>query len=477
MRSLFVEDSVDMGRELEIAGPEAAAEIRDSVSGRHVCPFCGAVREQAEGTCPRCTMENTAATRQATKSRLGPWYVLQTRNPAAPGMKFETLLAFVAKGRVQARSIVRGPTTHQLWRFAAHVKGLSREFGVCYSCGETVGKTANLCPHCNRPQDVPANPDTFLETQGADHPATATAPVFRDLGPVPMPAGDPMTSSLDAQAKTEAADPKPMPTRTDPRSMKKGADGFLTAADLAAAFKLDIQQPRERKQKKAAVSPIAMDRESPFGRAPRRKRRWFRAALLLLLAGAIGLAAWQYQKDPDFHARADHWYATASVWTKQKWVQLKESANKPPQHEKPKPIQQSPLVILPASTDPSSEEPAAVQATQPASKPSPWDRIYNPAASRNSAPPAHPTKVDMPPPAPVEPSTASVIIEPPSTRPPAREGTLDEVRTLYRAALDAEGQHDYVTAVQKFEQIKEFSKTLWPGDLELRLKEAREQVH
>ena len=48
-----------------------------------------------------------------------------------PGMRFETLLSFVRKGRVRARSVVRGPTTHQLWRFAAHVKGLSREFGLC----------------------------------------------------------------------------------------------------------------------------------------------------------------------------------------------------------------------------------------------------------------------------------------------------------------------------------------------------------
>ena len=145
---------------------DAAQEIRDAVAGRHVCPFCGAVREQAEGPCPRCTMENTTASRQATKSRIGPWYVYQTRNPAAPGMKFDTLLAFVRKGRVKPQSIVRGPTSHQLWRFAAHVKGLSREFGVCYSCGGAIQPSVNLCPHCNRPQQPPANADAFIEGQG-----------------------------------------------------------------------------------------------------------------------------------------------------------------------------------------------------------------------------------------------------------------------------------------------------------------------
>ena len=41
--------------------------------------------------CPRCTLADTPTTRNATKARIGPWYVLQARNPAAPGMKFETL--------------------------------------------------------------------------------------------------------------------------------------------------------------------------------------------------------------------------------------------------------------------------------------------------------------------------------------------------------------------------------------------------
>ncbi|HEX8914157.1 MAG TPA: hypothetical protein VF796_17545, partial [Humisphaera sp.] len=125
---------------------QPAESIRDALRGKYVCPFCGSVNDSEQGTCPRCTMENSAATRKATKTRIGPWYVLQTRNPAAPGMTWETLVSFVRKGRVKPRSIVRGPTTHQLWRFAAHVKGLSREFGICYSCGTTVDAAASLCP-------------------------------------------------------------------------------------------------------------------------------------------------------------------------------------------------------------------------------------------------------------------------------------------------------------------------------------------
>ena len=77
-------------------------------------------------------------TRQATRAQVGPWYVMQARNPSAPGMKCSTLLALIRKGQVTPRSVIRGPTTFQLWRFAARVKGISREFGLCYSCGGEV---------------------------------------------------------------------------------------------------------------------------------------------------------------------------------------------------------------------------------------------------------------------------------------------------------------------------------------------------
>jgi hypothetical protein len=112
-------------------------------------------------------MEDTPATRQATKSRIGPWYVLQTRNPSAPGMKYATLLALINRAQVTPRSIVRGPTTHQLWRQAAHVRGVSREFGLCYSCGGDIERTNSVCEHCQRSQDPPVDPDVLLEPRAS----------------------------------------------------------------------------------------------------------------------------------------------------------------------------------------------------------------------------------------------------------------------------------------------------------------------
>src|SRR5205823_3942379 len=48
----------------------------------YVCPFCGVVNESMDVPCRQCGLENTHATRQATRSKIGPWFVWQARNPS-----------------------------------------------------------------------------------------------------------------------------------------------------------------------------------------------------------------------------------------------------------------------------------------------------------------------------------------------------------------------------------------------------------
>jgi hypothetical protein len=494
MRDLFVEDGIETSRAQQLS-PDAAHEIRDAIVGRHVCPFCGAVREQNDGVCSRCTMDNTSASRQATKARIGPWYVFQSRNPAAPGMKFETLLGFIHKGRVKARSVVRGPTTHQLWRFAAHVKGISREFGICYSCGGAIARTAGLCPHCNRLQEPPADPDVFIEGQQSFAPAAVPEPVVRNLAPTPLAAGDivvpPLTAAhpvvhrpndpLNAAAPAQNSVPESEDTRA------KRAEGFLSPQDLAAAFNLDFRPkggPARKQQQQSTAR-----RPSIKSRPP----RWGRRFLVLVFLAAIGGTAYALATKPVLRAQALDYSRQAIDWTKQKYAELHERmAAKPPRSTSTTPnaglpadpldttaaIPATPRTHAPVSesngaTVPAPQTPATSPAAAPTSSPSPWDQLYGKPKQTKSDISGQKQSVSTATPPPTPPPDAS---PPPVSSRVKRPGTLDEMRTLYRQAIDAEGDNDFATAVKKYEQIKEFTPDLWPADLNLRLTQARRQV-
>lgn len=461
MRDLFVEDGPDSKR--ATLSPDAAQEIRDAIAGRNVCPFCGAVREQSDGPCARCTMENTSASRQATKARIGPWYVFQSRNPAAPGMKYETLLGFIHKGRVKARSVVRGPTTHQLWRFAAHVKGLSREFGICYSCGGAIERTAGLCPHCNRLQEPPANPDVFIE--GQEPEPASKSPVMRDVGPTPMAAEDVVAPPLGGPggaAQSEAAD--------DARGKKSPpADGFLSPQDLAAAFNLDFRPRggRAQQQQQQSQGSMQLRRKPP----QRRPRRWGRRLFVLFLLAAIGGVAYAMVTKPLLRAQAIDWSNKAVAWTRQKVADLRQPPAKPAPTKSTDAQSLPEIVVTPPDAKGSAEQPATsskADAPPPPVKPSPWDSILGQQGNATGG---------------AEKSTGADKASSPATtpaQPPAaradRPRTIEEMWAIYRDAVDAQGQGNFAGAVKKYEQIKEFPPELRPRDLDLRLSEARRQM-
>jgi len=452
MRDLFLEDGADM-LQTERRSVDAAEEIRDALAGRQVCPFCGLVKEHAEGPCERCTMENTASTRQATKARIGPWYVLQGRNPAAPGMKFDTLLTFVQKGKIKPRSIVRGPTTHQLWRFAAHVRGLSREFGICYSCGGEIERTANLCPHCNRLQEPPVHPDVFLESQDQEI-AAMPRPVYRQISEPPLVGQDIVVPALQDRA---AAAPTGQPGQAVEQSRaKRGADGFLSAQDLAAAFKLNFT-PKNETAGRASGEPNQTGRRMKS--RTRRHRRWKRWVFLLLVLVGAGAFAFQYHRDANFRALTQEWLNRGKTWVQEKIVYLKENANR---------------AAHPAATQPALRQ-EGTTARQPelqapaTTQPSPWDQILTTQAAAPSSAASPPARARQAVQAQASADDIGATPEPPPT--------LEEARSLYRSAIDAEDQGDYAAAVKKYERIHKFPSDLWPRDLDLRLREARERLH
>lgn len=391
--------------------------VRDLLAGRHVCPFCGGQRANKDIPCPRCTMEDTPATRQATVARVGPWYVLQSRNPSAPGMRWATLIALVRKGQIGPRTVIRGPVTNQLWAFAARVRGLSRELGVCYDCGQSVGRTAANCGSCGKSQEPPMNPDSLLE-DAIDDGIPSRPLVMREI-------------TSDPETALQLAPPSAVPpVRRDPRPRHAtiepaGDDAILSARELAAAFQLD-------------------------GFAPPRKGRKRRILALLLLLALVGVGTWL---TIDAERREQ-----AISWTQAQWARLTAPA---PAEPKSDPLRDDPEPTLAATNpNPAPQQPANPDDRAQANNPTP----------PSDAPP--PVAVDPTPPGPVIANAGGAGIEPDLAGLPPK----DQARELHRRALDAIGRGDNRTALRYLEQMESLPANAHTGDLQSLLHLVRQRI-
>ncbi|MBC7784313.1 MAG: hypothetical protein H7144_10785 [Burkholderiales bacterium] len=471
-------------------------EVRQQLKDKHVCPFCGVIRADHAQPCPRCTMDDTANTRSATRQRIGPWFVMQARNPSAPGMKFATMLTMVKKGHVTPRSIVRGPTSHQLWTFAAKVRGLSRELGLCFHCGEAVDATSPACVKCGRSQEPPSEPDALLEPQTAPEMQVGAGGA-QDTG---MDGG----TSLDLQVDdipglslkpTRPAAPTkhPVPALSSqasrpgtPLDRARQEESILTARELAAAFQLDFKpkQPAPSTSRVATAAPAAAVTATRSSR-PGLFKIIASIGIVLLTALAV-LAALR----PDFRDNAVAWLGT-------KWGGIKQSLDAPaPATKRP---------AAPVATDPKTArvepkvEPQTLPQTLPKSDPKPT----TPKVIERTAPPAAVVTVPVPEPKSVEPLVQTPVrtpVSPPvqsvetkvepkpvSPRPdplPVRVVddandaglTIEQATTLAqdlrKAAIDLEGA-DWRQALRLYQRIERLPRDAWPSDLQLKLDRAR----
>jgi len=471
-----------------------AADLRRQLLGKHVCPFCGVIRADVQQPCPRCTMEDTTSTRSATRQRIGPWFVLQARNPSAPGMRYATLLSLVKKGHVTAKSIVRGPTTHQLWTFAASVRGLSREFSICFHCGEALASSASACDACGKNQEPHADPDLLLEpapdmlvTSMPTTPDTgmdggtsldlqvnafpdeppAPRPAVPRIGPDAMPASIPSTSASSASSVSPVASvmrqitpPSTAPTALASRQAVDRLAGkdekILTARELAAAFQLDFNPPGEKPRKKFPIL------------------RSFAAILFIGVVGAAVVLALR----PD-------WRDTSAQWASEKWSTVRATLERPATPAN-KPLA-SPAQAKPAIDKPVANKPVA-------NKPVPSNPV---APSVTKVPEAVPPFVVTPDvPAP------STVVEPIVTKAPEAiaanqpvqsvEATADNPidipsdmsidqatelgKKLRLQGMDAEAGNNFRRALRIYEAIQRLPRDAWPADLTLKLEAARRRA-
>lgn len=519
--------------------PTPAQLVQEQLRGKAVCPFCGTTAENAGVPCARCTMENSPLTRQATKARLGPWYVLQTRNPSAPGMKYSVLLSLVKKGQVTPRSIIRGPTTNQFWRFAARVKGLSRAFGICWGCGTDIEPTVDTCPHCQRSQLPPADPDQLMDGR---QPLSQVLPVRREIRPAfsgesagvqdrpprkqpPPPAQNEMPLRHASAREGRAREAVSRETASRETGSREGVSRENAASERRAPTGVEparetLLSPKPSLPARPGPQPMLTQGQLvvlPKPLDPEPQQPLAKIMLLLVLVAAFTVAAWLYV---DQGARAQ-----VFGWVKAQWNNLSaDSAEAPPGRTDLEPmpgLKGEKIVTAPSApetpvrpTKPreteASRDPAPTDSAQAAAPPPaepedmagmklaevvPWTPpIPVPATQEQEAAPAEPTpppvveiQVDQAPRAPA-PRPDPRPRQPEARQPAAPQGTaevsvsgdlneaLRQSRKLYTQAVDAEAAGNYDKAVSLYEEIERLPPAAWPGDLMVRIKLARGQL-
>jgi hypothetical protein len=79
---------------------------------------------------------------------MGPWFVRDSARPFAPGCSYERLVRRIDIGDIKAATIIRGPTTRQLWAAARRVPCVAHLLGYCHACGGRVPRGAERCGGC-----------------------------------------------------------------------------------------------------------------------------------------------------------------------------------------------------------------------------------------------------------------------------------------------------------------------------------------
>ncbi len=422
--------------------------------GKAVCPFCGQPKLATAEPCPRCTMDDTPATRQATKARIGPWYVLQNRSPSAPGMKFATLIWLVNKGHVTPRSIVRGPTTYQLWRYAAHVRGLSREWGLCYSCGGSIEKTATICVHCERPQEPPSEPDVLLDVRVA-HPVRHPVTAAQEVSP-PAPTKPRQTIFIREPQEIE---PPPPPPLTHEASH---AERLRQRQKMIVRHQPDARRGVDAEIVSGMELAAALQGADAVEAHPRRANLLNVALFVVVLLGAAA-AAVLYLK-PEYRAPTASWIQGTwnGVRDRLSALQWSSPPGEPlPGTDRQQQPQPAPLKSAAATTEPP-------QATANSTTPSPADAPAPPAAAEQEPQLARDSERVSPPP---DRSQSSVLDVSRSV-----DRAVEDARALWGQALDAEARQDFAAAVRAYEQIKQLPQSAWPGGLQVSLDLARKRA-
>jgi hypothetical protein len=178
-----------------------------------VCPYCGCTTFSSN-RCDQCRGLLDPLSRQASQNEMGPWFVRDEHSPFRPGCSLATLRLLVARGRIQAETVIRGPGTRQFWMPARLTPGVSHLFGECYSCHAVATAKDTRCASCGASiviaddrqmlglGDVRLVPGQAVpQPTNVETPLAALPPAIQPA-PSPAPESDAVARRLRAQVRS-----------------------------------------------------------------------------------------------------------------------------------------------------------------------------------------------------------------------------------------------------------------------------------
>jgi hypothetical protein len=505
--------------------PQRLAAILPTPSAQTLCPFCGELKNDTAAPCPTCNTLDTTATRAAATQRSGLWFV-HTNHSTSAGISFEAVCSLIHQHLLMPDSIVRGPASGQLYRLARSIRGLGREFGLCYSCGGDVDTSETVCPHCDRLQTLqefpaqvpaPASPAPVFESvleSVSEQPRHSLASDAKDTacvhahGQVVTPEreefipevsghareallGEPtirvhsLSDHEDFTEEHEDFSVRPVIAERSERHIPK--DDLLTPCELAKAFQLEF-----------SMTPEDLDR--PYRIAGKTTRQ-----IKIVLAGTSALAiafvmGMQVIRMFDPAPARSHGSQLASSTTPNT-PRVQPNKNVIPAPDArlaadvafatPMPVTKTVDKRPAKSVDKQLDKPAGTQLDKPAV-----------AANIPTPPPvavAIPTPIPRPNPSAIQAATPApvlvkpaVAVVPPTLQPKvAKKPTVSQVmyvepspvqsndddpKVLLNAGLTAESNGNYGVAVKAYERIQSLPSTEWPANLLTRLELAKKEL-
>jgi hypothetical protein len=402
-------------------------------------------------------------------------------------MNFATLLALIRRGRVTHKSILRGPTTGQFWRYAARTKGVSRELGLCWNCGDEIQRSTRICPRCKHFQEPPINPDVLLEGEPLQSPA-----------PPPLQAGQ----------ETEVGTPATMLNMMELADMDPAIEPAMQASPAAVPSNQSAASvpppvaapaPQAAEPRATAFSRPAMDlvestlvsgcELAAFNLPPdyavgARPQRVLRGVLLALVVAGLTFATFLYC-NPEWQRQYAAWGRNTARRAWQLIAGRTDTA--PPNTIVAAANNAAPGNAISLNTPGKASSPALPAEATPVE--STWQSLVGAPASQPTVSAPARTEISLGPgtatvappvqPAPAPPTstkhteTPSILVTPPDPDPAlAGQRAMD----LWEKAIAAQEKGNYAHAIELFRQIKALPEFVWPMGLDVRLRLAQDQL-